>query len=132
MHELAICQGLMREVGRVAAAHGAARVSGLTLRIGALAGVEPELLQQAFTIARAGSVADGAELTIERVAPRLRCQICGAETEAAANRLLCGSCGAFQVRVIAGEEMLLASVVLDYDEGGMERDNPCVQPAAAR
>jgi hydrogenase nickel incorporation protein HypA/HybF len=120
MHELAICQGLMREVERVARQHGAERVTGLTLQIGALAGVEPELLAQAFTIARAGSIAETAELSIESIAPRVRCSACGADSEAAVNRLVCGSCGDWRVQVVTGDEMLLKSVELVRDDAAPE------------
>ena len=75
-------------------------------------GVEPDLLRQAFPIATAGSVADGAELRIEHLPIQVRCLECGAETEAQANRLLCGVCGDYRTRLLSGDEMLLASVEL--------------------
>jgi len=43
---------------------------------------------------------------------RVHCNECGAETDAAPNRLLCGSCGAWQTRLISGDEMLLANLEL--------------------
>lgn len=144
MHELAVCEGLMTQVIRVARDHGAARVRRIRLDIGALSGVEPDLLSQAFTIARAGTVADGAVLEITTLPPRLRCTACGAETEAAANRLLCGRCGGWRVRLISGDEMLLRNIDLDID-GDIDRDidrdgagrdeegdTPCVPHAAAQ
>ncbi len=112
MHELSVCQALLRQVETIAQEHEACGVDKIVLRIGPLAGVEPKLLQDAFPIARAGTVADGAELVIESLPLRVRCDSCGAESDAAPNRLLCGACGDWHTRVISGDEMLLASVEL--------------------
>lgn len=112
MHELALCQGVMQQVQDIAAQHHAQRVTGITLCIGPLAGVEPQLLRQAFPLASAGSIAAEAELIIEDMAIRIRCHHCGAENEAEINRLLCPDCGDYRTQVISGDEMLLASVEL--------------------
>ncbi len=118
MHELSVCQALLGQVEEVAAQHRAHGVTKIVLRIGPLAGVEARLLQDAFPIARAGSVADSAELVIEELPLRVRCDSCGAETDAAPNRLLCGACGDWHTRLISGDELLLASVELVMEEEG--------------
>jgi hydrogenase nickel incorporation protein HypA/HybF len=116
MHELSVCQALLGQVEALAHAHHARGVSRITLRIGPLAGVEPALLQQAYPIARAGTAAHAAELIIERLPVRVRCEHCGAESEVPANRLSCSACGDWQTQLIGGDELLLASVELVMDE----------------
>ena len=116
MHELSICQQLIRQVESVAYEHSARRVSRIWLSIGPLAGIEIPLLKQAFTIARAGTVAASAVLEAQSLPIRVHCQCCGAESEAAPNRLLCGVCGDWRTQLISGDEMLLASVELDVEE----------------
>jgi len=113
MHELSVCQGMLHQVSDIAAEHAARSVSSITIRIGPLSGVEPALLAQAFPIASAGTVASDAELRIESLPVRVSCETCGAETDAAANRLLCGACGDWHTRLISGDELLLASVELE-------------------
>jgi hydrogenase nickel incorporation protein HypA/HybF len=115
MHELSVCQGMLRQVGAIAADHEARAVTGITVRIGRLSGVEPELLAQAFPIASAGTVADGADLIIETLPVRVHCETCGEDSDAAINRLLCGSCGDYHTRLISGDELLLASVEMDTE-----------------
>lgn len=112
MHELAICQGLLSQVRRVAEQKGATSVHSIRLRIGPLSGVEAPLLRQAFSIARGDTIAQGAGLEIEFAPVTVQCRICGAESAAAPNRLLCGQCNAWQVRVTGGDELLLMSVEL--------------------
>lgn len=113
MHELSVCQGLLQQVEDIAHQHAADRVTMIALQIGPLSGVEAGLLQQAFTLARAGSIAAEASLVIESLPVRVSCETCGQESEAAPNRLLCGHCGDYHTRLISGDEMLLVSVELD-------------------
>ena len=113
MHELSVCQSLLAQVEIIALQHRAERVTGIILHIGPLSGIEANLLQQAFTLARAGSVADQATLVVESLPIRVRCQICERESEALPNRLVCGHCGDYHTQLISGDEMLLASVELD-------------------
>jgi hydrogenase nickel incorporation protein HypA/HybF len=42
----------------------------------------------------------------------VHCTECGAETEPAPNRLLCGDCGGWHTRLVSGDEMLLANLEL--------------------
>lgn len=113
MHELSVCQSMLRQVEAIVAQHGAHTATAIKVQIGPLSGIEPQLLAQAFPIASAGTVAEGATLYLETLAVRVRCQHCGAETEASVNRLLCGECGDWQTQLLSGDELLLASVELD-------------------
>jgi hydrogenase nickel incorporation protein HypA/HybF len=117
MHELSICQALLDQVEQIARDHGATRVERILLRVGPLSGVEPALLLNAYPLAAAGTVAESAELVIEPAPVRVRCNDCGAETEAAPNRLLCGDCGGWKTRLISGDELLLANLELTIPGG---------------
>lgn len=113
MHELAVCQGLLRQVERVATDNHARAVERILLRIGALSGVEPALLERAFEAARLGTRAERAELCIEAGPVVVRCRTCGASSPVLPNRLLCGDCGDWKVTVTDGEELTLLSVDLE-------------------
>lgn len=117
MHELSICQALLDQVEGIAREHGATRVERIVLKVGPLSGVEPALLRNAYPLAAAGTVAEQAELVIEPAAVRVRCSDCGAESDAAPNRLLCASCGGWKTRLISGDELLLANLVLTIPDG---------------
>ena len=113
MHELAVCQGLMRQLEDIANREHAERITRIRLQIGPLSGVEPQLLQDAFPIASASSVAQSAALEIDTQPVRVRCLSCNAESAAAVNRLVCGHCGDYRTQLISGDEMLLISVELE-------------------
>jgi hydrogenase nickel incorporation protein HypA/HybF len=112
MHEMAICQSVLDQAVAVATSHHALGVGRITLRIGRLAGVEPDLLRRAFPLVAAGTPCAGAVLEIEDSPVAVCCQLCGATSDVKPNRLLCGVCGGWRVTVVRGEEMLLASVEL--------------------
>ncbi len=112
MHELSVCRAMLAQVAEIAGRHGARRVQGIVVRIGPLSGVEPALLARTFPLARAGTVAAHAELTIEPQPVRVRCDACGAESAATPSRLLCAACGDWRTRLISGDELVLASVEL--------------------
>lgn len=112
MHELSLCQELLEQVEELARQHAAVGVSRIVVRIGMLAGVEPELLQSAFAILCPGTFSEHAELVLETIPARIRCRSCGRESECRANHLLCPTCKSADAILIAGEEMWLAQIEL--------------------
>lgn len=112
MHELSVCESLLKQVRATAAANQASGVGQITVRLGPLSGVEADLLAQAFTIARNGPMTGGATLVIEPQPVRIRCRECSNENDAATNRLLCSACNSYRVDLISGDELLLAKVEL--------------------
>jgi hydrogenase nickel incorporation protein HypA/HybF len=112
VHELAIAQALVEQVDAVIDQHNAAQASMIRVRIGPLAGVVPELLATAFPLAAAGSRMEHAELEFIHAPIQVHCQTCGAETEAAMNRLVCGACGDWHTQILSGDALLLESVEL--------------------
>ena len=117
MHELSVCNALIEQVQAIAKHHNAVQVHQIVLRIGPLSGIEVPLLEHAYPLAAAGTVAENASLVIESLPVKVKCSQCGAESIVETNRLLCLACGDFRTNVISGDEMLLASVELTEGEG---------------
>ena len=65
MHEASLMAGLMRHIREIAAADGATRVVGVSVRLGALSHMSAEHFIEHFEHAAAGSIAEGARLQIE-------------------------------------------------------------------
>jgi hydrogenase nickel incorporation protein HypA/HybF len=116
MHELSVAQALVDQVDDLARQHGATGVHLIRVRIGPLAGVVGELLATAFPLAAAGTRAESARLEWIDAPIRVRCRGCGAETEAAMNKLVCAACGDWQTQVVSGDELILETVELDIPE----------------
>jgi hydrogenase nickel incorporation protein HypA/HybF len=110
MHELSVCQALIGQLEDLAREQQANRVVTVCVGVGPLSGVEPLLLQHAFPLAAAGTLAQDAELIVEDRPVRVRCRQCGAESDASANRLSCRQCGDWQTELLSGDELMLMKV----------------------
>lgn len=110
MHELSVCQGLLRQVKQIALEHRATAVEKIYLQIGPLAGVEPALLQAAFPLASAGSLAAQAQMVIRAMPIRVHCRRCHADTEASLNNLTCADCGDWETELLSGDELLIERI----------------------
>ena len=115
MHELSICQSLMKQVENIALERNAQCVTSIALAIGPLSGVEAQLLKNAYPVASAGTVAEHAELIIEHLPIRVKCSQCGSESDALPNKLICKECGDWRTTLVSGDELLLMSVELEKD-----------------
>ncbi len=113
MHELSICMSLMDQLESIAHEKGASSIVRVELGVGPLSGVEPDLLENAWPIASAGTIAEQAELRIETGELVVECSSCGARTSARPNRLLCGECDSNRTRVVTGDELMLLRVELE-------------------
>jgi len=112
VHELSLCQNLIDQLNALVRQHGALAVSRVEVQAGPLSGVEPQLLETAFLMAREGTVAANAELFIESPAPRVACPDCGTESTVTANNLTCPQCGSVDTTLTGGHELILARVEL--------------------
>jgi hydrogenase nickel incorporation protein HypA/HybF len=116
VHELSVCQALLRQVAEIAAGRGASVVESITIEVGPLSGVEPALLSNAFEVVRAGGCAARAALVIESAPVTISCLSCGAQSQPKPNRLVCAVCGGFRTRIVAGDELRLRRVALQIPE----------------
>ncbi len=64
MHEFSLVTHLIRKVSSLALEQGATRVSGLTVRLGALSHISSDHFREHFNHASQGTIAEGAQLTI--------------------------------------------------------------------
>lgn len=116
MHELAICQALIDQVVDLARAKEASAVSEILLSIGPLSGAEPALLQNAFPIAAAGTIAASAILNIKSLPVKVHCAQCGRDSAVPTNNLSCPCCNNWRTSLVGGDELLLTQLVMEVPE----------------
>ena len=73
MHELSITQDVVKIVLEHAQMHGVRKVVGVNLRVGELRDVVDEWMQRFFDYLTKDTIAEGAQLKIERVPVVFRC-----------------------------------------------------------
>lgn len=113
MHELSICQALVDRVTSIASEQNARQIFSIRVAIGPLSGVEPQLLEQAYSLAAAGSIAEDAELELETLPVRVLCSNCDKESNVIPNRLVCGHCGDWRTTLLSGDELMLQAIEME-------------------
>jgi hydrogenase nickel incorporation protein HypA/HybF len=108
MHELAIAQAAI-ELAEQAA--GGRRVRRVTLEVGEISGVLPEALSFCFDLAAQGTLLDGAELDLCRIAGVALCEACGTEFDVSCEPAIC-ACGATSLIYVRGRELNVRSIEL--------------------
>ena len=107
MHEVSICEHLLALLEQEARRHGVNKIVRLRVEIGRLSCLEPEALRFAFDAMASGTIAEAAELQIDRPPIRATCKDCGAAVELDSRFGPCTSCGSARLEVHRGEEMRL-------------------------
>jgi len=92
MHEYSLVEALIRRVEQEAGRRKAVAVHGLSVRVGELAGVDPELFQTAYDTFRAGTICEQAALTLTRIPARWTCRACRTAIPRG-GILTCAACG---------------------------------------
>jgi hydrogenase nickel incorporation protein HypA/HybF len=114
MHELSVTQSILDIALRHAERANAHRILGINLVIGDLTGFVDNSIQFYFDFLSKETLAQGARLNFERIAPRARCHACGAEYAPPDSRLwTCPECEALGGEVIAGREFSVASIEVE-------------------
>ena len=111
MHEYSIVQALVERVGIEARAQRATAVHRLSVRLGELSGVDPELLTAAYDTFRERTICERAQLDLQIVAARWECPACG-QVIARGAVLTCPACS-LPARLSQGDEILLDRIELE-------------------
>lgn len=104
MHELSYCEGVLEAVLRRA---GDRPVSSVGVRIGAVHRIVPDAFQQSFQIAGMGTVAADATTEVTVLPVHGHCMDCRHDFHASDPAPACPACGALDVAVEGGDEVVL-------------------------
>jgi hydrogenase nickel incorporation protein HypA/HybF len=111
VHEYSVVQALMERVLAEARARGATAVHRLSVRIGELSGIEPELLASAYTLVKDNGLCDASELDIRRVPAVWACRDCGQQR---GRDLRCPTCRL--AKLLSGDEILLERIEMEVPD----------------
>jgi hydrogenase nickel incorporation protein HypA/HybF len=92
MHEYSLVDALVRRVEEEARRRSALAVHAVSVRVGELAGVDPELFRTAYETFRAGTICERAPLSVRHVPATWSCPRC-ARPIARGEVLRCAACG---------------------------------------
>ena len=115
MHELSIVASLFEILEERAREKKAKKILFVKVQVGALSGVVPEFLKTAFDIYKKDTIAEKAELGIEKVPLTVQCLKCGYKTEKEDFVFICDKCGSPDLKTLSGTELLLEKMELEID-----------------
>lgn len=126
MHELGIVYHIIRDVENVARANGVSRVSSVTLLLGEVSGVVPDLLLDAWRwAADKKPIAQGAELIVEPVEAVTHCEACGRNYATVEHGKTCPHCGSGETYLLKGREVMIKQIEApDEDLADTVPDDP--------
>lgn len=111
MHELGIVYHIIRDVENVARANGVGRVSSVTLLLGEVSGVVPDLLLDAWRwAADKKPITQGAELIVEPVEAVTHCEACGRDYGTVEHGKTCPHCGSGETYLLRGQEVMIKQI----------------------
>ena len=113
MHEMAITQSILDIAVSEAEKHKASRVRQIRIRIGEYSGVVPQLIQEYYNLISMGTIAEKAELVLERVPVTARCRKCGETNRIDTRKVLCPVCGSIDLQLLTGREFYVESLEVD-------------------
>jgi len=121
MHEMTLLSSVTQVVAEEMEQHGLVRLSRVTIKSGALAGLAPEAMRFAWEVLTDCGPLRGAELCVETVPVRLRCGDCLREFAPKEQAVFaaCPACGQeLGHNVLAGREVYIESI--EGEDGGEE------------
>ncbi len=109
MHEAALAESILKIAIDTAEKNSAKKISAVGLKLGDMAGVEIEALNLSFKVLTANTMAEGAELKINRVPVSAECNKCGKIFEVSHYNFFCPECDGILI-LKSGREILVEYV----------------------
>ena len=110
MHELAIVEGILGTVIPEAEKHQVKKILNINMRIGELSGVVESCMQEYFSIASAGTIAEGSKLILKPSPIRINCPDCGYDGTIKKGQYACPECGSYRFKILSGREYYIESI----------------------
>ena len=111
MHELGLCDYILKTVDRVAKEEALTEVRSVTLEVGLLSGVVPRFMEDCWQAVVDGTPYENTALVIETINGIARCLDCGHEFSADLERLYCPKCVSRRITPVTGNDLSLKEIV---------------------
>ena len=113
MHELSICQSMLKIVDTTMAQHKGARLRKIFLDVGRGSTIEPILLREAFAVLTADGPYKGTELVINDIPISGHCRSCDKDFTYEELAFGCPNCGSTEIAITAGLELDIKALEVD-------------------
>ena len=110
MHELGICDAMLKMVRGVMKDEGLEGINKITVEVGNLSGVVPRFMEECWVAVVDGTELEGTVLVAEEVIGRAKCLECEAEFDADLNNLKCPECGSDMLTPLSGRDLTIKEI----------------------
>ena len=112
MHEAALAESILKIAFDTAEKNSAKKITAVGLKLGDMAGVEVEALKLSFNVLTKDTIAQGAELKINRVPISAECNKCGKIFQVPHYNFFCPECDGVLI-LKSGRELLVEFIDCD-------------------
>ena len=109
MHEASLVESILKIARDTAAENNAEKITAIGLKLGDMAGVEIEALNFSFDVLKKNTLAENAELKINRVPIQAQCNKCGKIFNVEHYNFFCPECEGVLI-LKSGRELLVEFV----------------------
>ena len=114
MHELGICDALLKMVDGIVRDEQLVCVRSVMVEVGTLSGVVPRYLEDCWTAVTDGTPYADTAFSVEVVEGTAKCFDCGQEFAAGINdKLVCPFCGGNKLIPVSGRDLTLKEILAD-------------------
>lgn len=113
MHELGICDALLKMIRKVAKDEELSVIHRITVEVGSLSGVVPKYMSDCWDAVADGTELQDTEFIVEELQGTAQCMDCETVFPADAERLCCPECGGSKLVPLTGRELTLKEILAD-------------------
>ena len=110
MHELGLCDALLKKLREVAKENELEGVNSMSLEIGSLSGVVPKFMEDCWQAVIDGTEFAETKLIVTSVPGKARCFDCGFEFEVDLDNMLCPKCSGKHLVPVSGNDIMITQI----------------------
>lgn len=110
MHEFSLVMSVIKTISKLCEQNKWKRVLRVTLKVGHLRQIEPEIFAFAFSSATVGTALEGSEISIIEMPIIFKCHSCNKSSDTEEFRFVCPNCGSVDVDLISGMQLIIESI----------------------
>ncbi len=110
MHELGLCDAMLRKIREIAKENDVEIINSVTVEVGTLSGVVPRFLTDCWTAVTDGTEFADTKMIVETVDGEAKCLDCEEVFVADLNNLKCPKCGSDLLAPVSGVTLTIKEI----------------------
>lgn len=113
MHELSVTEGILKICLDEGEKNKIQKIKKINIVVGELTGLIPSCISYYFNIVAKGTMAEGAEIIVNKLNIEIKCLNCGFEGRLDKEKYLCPRCHSDTYKIIKGKEFYIDTMEVD-------------------